>query len=247
MLDKTQKYVLLGSCFSQYMGERMEAEGYQALCNPLGTLFNPESIRNTVCHALGGGADVLPMFRDEAMQEWRCWWANTRFRAPQEEDARALVQDAFRVLGDALCHADRLFLTLGTNVCYRLVDDGMVVSNCQRQPDCLFQESTLSVEEVCVVLAHTIDCLLAQNTTLRITFTVSPYRYRKYGWHRSQLSKATLLLAIDEMQRRYPEHVDYFPSYEMMMDELRDYRYYAPDGLHPSPEAVDIIWNRLCE
>ena len=72
MLDKTQKYVLLGSCFSQYMGERMEAEGYQALCNPLGTLFNPESIRNTVCHALGGGADVLPMFRDEAMQEWRC-------------------------------------------------------------------------------------------------------------------------------------------------------------------------------
>jgi lysophospholipase L1-like esterase len=103
------------------------------------------------------------------------------------------------------------------------------------------------VEEVCVVLAHTIDCLLAKNTTLRITFTVSPYRYKKYGWHRSQLSKAALLLAIDEMQRRYPEHVDYFPSYEMMMDELRDYRYYAPDGLHPSPEAVDIIWNRLCE
>ena len=110
MLDKTQKYVLLGSCFSQYMGERMEAEGYQALCNPLGTLFNPESIRNTVCHALCGGVDALPMFWDEAMQEWRCWWANTRFRAPQEEDARALVQDAFRVLGDALCHADRLFL-----------------------------------------------------------------------------------------------------------------------------------------
>ena len=92
MLDKTHRYVLLGSCFSQYMGERMEAEGYHALCNPVGTLFNPESIRNTVCHALCGDAESLPMFRDEAMQEWRCWWANTRFRAGSEDEARALVQ-----------------------------------------------------------------------------------------------------------------------------------------------------------
>ena len=89
--------------------------------------------------------------------------------------------------------------------------------------------------------------LFAKNPGIRVTFTLSPFRYRKYGWHRSQLSKATLLLAIDEMVRKYPARVDYFPSYEIMMDELRDYRYYAEDGLHPAPEAVDIIWNRLCE
>ena len=247
MLEKNKKYVLLGSCFSQYMGERMLAKGYAAMCNPLGTLFNPESIRNTVMHALGGSVDGLPMFYDEAMGEWRCWWANTRFRAASEDEALALVQESFRALDDALCHADRLFLTLGTNVCYRLVQEGVVVSNCQRQPDALFLEDILSVDRLCVVLSQTIDCLLSHNKELSITFTVSPYRYRKYGWHRSQLSKATLLLAIDEMVRKYPESVDYFPSYEIMMDELRDYRYYAEDGLHPSPEAVDIIWNRLCE
>ena len=247
MLDKTHRYVLLGSCFSQYMGERMQAEGYHALCNPVGTLFNPESIRNTVRHALCGGQDGLPMFWDEAMQEWRCWWANTRFRAAQEDEARALVQESFHALGHALCHADRLFLTLGTNVCYRLVEDGMVVSNCQRQADRLFREEPLSLQEVCQVLDETLQCLFAKNPGIRVTFTLSPFRYRKYGWHRSQLSKATLLLAIDEMQKRHAQRVDYFPSYEIMMDELRDYRYYAEDGLHPSPEAVDIIWNRLCE
>ena len=247
MLDKTHRYVLLGSCFSQYMGERMQAEGYHAMCNPLGTLFNPESIRNTVRHALCGGQEGLPMFWDEAMQEWRCWWANTRFRAAQQDEARGLIQETFHALGDALCHADRLFLTLGTNVCYRLVEDGMVVGNCQRQADRLFREESLSLQEVCQVLDETLQCLFAKNPGIRVTFTLSPFRYRKYGWHRSQLSKATLLLAIDEMQKRHPQRVDYFPSYEIMMDELRDYRYYAEDGLHPSPEAVDIIWNRLCE
>ena len=247
MLDKTNKYVLLGSCFSQYMGERMEAEGYCALCNPVGTLFNPESIRNTVLHAIGGSMDDLPMFYDEAMGEWRCWWANTRFRAGSEEEARALVQESFCALGEALRHADRLFLTLGTNVCYRLIDNDMVVSNCQRQADRLFCEESLSLQQTCEVLEETLQGLFVKNPDISITFTLSPYRYRKYGWHRSQLSKATLLLAIDEMVRKYPARVDYVPSYEMMMDELRDYRYYAPDGLHPSSEAVDIIWNRLCE
>lgn len=247
MLDKREKHVLLGSCFSQYMGERMEAEGYCAVCNPVGTLFNPESIRNTVLHALRGEGGDLPMFRDEAMQEWRCWWANTRFRAPSEVDARAVVQDAFCGLGHALRGADRLFLTLGTNVCYRLRCSDMVVSNCQRQADALFREDALSVEQTTSVLAETMECLLEENPSLRVTFTVSPYRYRKYGWHRSQLSKATLLLAIDQVQRLFPGRADYFPSYEMMMDELRDYRYYAADGLHPAPEAVELIWKRLCE
>ena len=247
MLDKSSKYVLLGSCFSQYMGLRMQAEGYDAVCNPMGTLFNPESIRNTIVHALEGGAENLPMFYDEAMKEWRCWLANTRFRAPLESEARALVQEVFSSLGEDLRKAHRLFITLGTNVCYRLKDDDLVVSNCQRQPNRLFVEDTLSVDKLCIVLSETIRCLASYNTSLKITFTVSPYRYKKYGWHRSQLSKASLLLAIDEMQKCYPDRVDYFPSYEIMMDELRDYRYYAEDGLHPAPEAVDIIWNRLCE
>lgn len=246
-MDRQQKYVLLGSCFSQNIGMRMQAEGYSAVCNPLGTLFNPESVRNTVRHALAGVPAGLPMFRDEAMQEWRCWWANTCFRHRCEDEARREVQQAYTELGLALRQAHRLFLTLGTNVCYRLRTDGTVVSNCQRQPDVLFSEESLSLENTVQVLAETVRLLRACNPSLRITFTVSPFRYRKYGWHRSQLSKAVLLLAIDSVCGMFPGEVDYFPSYEIMMDELRDYAYYAADGLHPSPEAVEIIWNRLCE
>lgn len=251
MLDKVKKYVLLGSCFSQYMGARMEAEGYHAVCNPLGTLFNPESIRNTVLHALKGNADFLPMFRDEAMQEWRCWWANTRFRSSEEQVSRAEVQCSFEGLGKALREADKLFITLGTNVCYRLTEQTpypmMCVSNCQRQADALFREDRLPLDRVIAVLKEALEALFAENPRLQVIFTLSPFRYKKYGWHGSQLSKATLMLAIDTLQREYPERVDYFPSYEIMMDELRDYRYYAEDGLHPSMEAVDIIWNKLCE
>lgn len=225
----------------------MEAEGYDVVCNPLGTLYNPESVRLTVRQALDGVEESLPMFFDTAMQEWRCWLANTRFRGSTETGARAMVHEAYSRLGDSLRRADRVFLTLGTNVCYRLVEGGIVVSNCQRQPDALFCEETLPVDDVCGALRDTVDRLLAANSTMQITFTVSPYRYRKYGWHRSQLSKAVLLLAIDEVQRMYDGRVDYFPSYEIMMDELRDYSYYASDGLHPSETAVDIIWKRLCE
>ncbi len=247
MLDRDQEYVLLGSCFSQNMGEKMLAEDYHAVCNPLGTLFNPESIRNTVRQALVGTPPDLPMFWDETMQEWRCWWANTRFRHPVEDVARCEVQDAYVDLGCALRSANRLFLTMGTNVCYRLRESGIAVSNCQRQPDALFVEDALSLEETVQVLRDTIGLLLQHNPSLRVTFTVSPFRYRKYGWHRSQLSKAVLLLAIERVCGMYPGHTDYFPSYEIMMDELRDHRYYAEDGLHPPPEAVEIIWNRLCE
>lgn len=247
MFDRGQKYVFLGSCFAQHIGGKMGSEGYDVVCNPLGTLFNPESIRLTVRQSLYGNEATLPMFMDSAMQEWRCWWANTRFRADSELAARMMVQDSYNGLGQDLRQAGRVFLTLGTNVCYRLVNDGLVVSNCQRQPDTLFEEETLSFDEVCRSLKDTLDCLLGANPTLRITFTVSPYRYRKYGWHRSQLSKAVLLLSIDKIVGLYGEQVDYFPSYEIMMDELRDYSYYAPDGLHPSEGAVDIIWKRLCE
>ena len=251
MLRLSDRYVLLGSCFSQYMGEKMALEGYPVVCNPLGTLFNPESIRLTVTHALEGRREDLPVFFDESMREWRCWWANTRFSATSYEGVAGAVQATFESLGEELRRAQHLFLTLGTNVCYRLREDGMVVTNCQRQPDVLFSEYTLSLSEVQHSLQLTLETLWRANPNLRVTFTISPYRYRKYGWHRSQLSKAVLLLAVDYIQQQTSSagtgRVDYFPSYEIMMDELRDFGYYASDGLHPSRGAIDIIWKRLCE
>jgi len=241
-VENTEKYILLGSCFAQYMGEKLTAEGWEVMSNPLGTLYNPFSILQTIRGALHDDEGRLPVFH--ADDEWRCWWANTTFRTPTEEGTRHLVGERLKALGQTLREADHLIVTLGTNVCYRLKEDGMVVTNCQRQPDRLFEEYRAPLHEVTQALKDVVDEVMRVNPGLGITFTVSPYRYKKYGLHGSQLSKAVLLLAVDEVVRAYPTRCKYFPAYEIMMDELRDYRYYAPDGVHPSPEAVEVIWER---
>ena len=142
-----------------------------------------------------------------------------------------------------------VFLTLGTNHVYRLKETGEIVDNCEKRPQNLFQEEQLSVEECVAYLHKTVDVLRQRNPEVQVVMTVSPIRYRKYGYHGSQLSKATLLLAIDHLihlsSSILPLH--YFPSYEILMDELRDYRFYASDMLHPSAQAVDYIWERLVE
>lgn len=234
--------VMLGSCFAQYMADRMVQAGYDVISNPLGTLFNPFSIFQTVCAALKSDHIDFPVF--QADNEWRCWWANTKVRAAERSVLETELRQRFSVLGAALRKARHLVVTLGTNVCYRLTD-GMVVTNCQRQPDKLFEEWRAPLAEVIDVLSKMVEMLKDENSDLQVILTVSPYRYHKYGYHGSQLSKATLLLAEEELVTRYPNMCTYFPAYEILLDELRDYRFYAPDGHHPSEEATDLIWERF--
>jgi hypothetical protein len=142
------------------------------------------------------------------------------------------------------------FLTLGTNHVYRLKETGEIVDNCQKRPQALFQEEALTVEACADYLQRAIDLLLAANPQMRVVITVSPIRYRKYGYHGSQLSKATLLLAVDSVVSKAQSsklNVTYFPAYEIVNDELRDYRFYAEDMLHPSAQAVAYVWERFSE
>ena len=149
----------------------------------------------------------------------------------------------------SLCVA---FLTLGTNHIYRLKETGEIVDNCQKRPQSLFTEEVLSVDECADYLRQAIDSLRQMNPEMRIVLTVSPIRYRKYGYHGSQLSKATLLLAVEKVLGNPRKilgdpRLAYFPAYEIINDELRDYRFYQEDMLHPSQQAVDYIWERLVE
>ena len=141
------------------------------------------------------------------------------------------------------------FITLGTNHVYRLKETGEIVDNCQKRPAALFQEEQLSVDECADYLRRSVDLLRSRRPDAQVVFTVSPIRYRKYGYHESQLSKATLLLAVNKVIALHnPQstiHQTYFPAYEIMMDELRDYRFYREDMLHPSPQAVEYIWQQL--
>ena len=151
--------------------------------------------------------------------------------------------------GDAEEKTEWVFITLGTNHIYILKETGEVVDNCQKRPQRLFDERMMTVGECASWLQRAVDLLAERNPQVHIVFTVSPIRYRKYGYHESQLSKATLLLAVDNVLAQNAERgmLSYFPAYEIVNDELRDYRFYAEDMIHPSRQAVEYIWERLVD
>lgn len=138
-------------------------------------------------------------------------------------------------------------LTLGTNHVYILKETGEIVDNCRKRPQRLFREELLTVDVCLDYLSRAVETLLSRNPDVRVVVTVSPIRYAKYGFHGSALSKAVLLLATDRLVAAYPDVVEYFPAYEIVNDELRDYRFYAEDMLHPSQQAVAYIWERFAE
>ena len=151
--------------------------------------------------------------------------------------------------GDAGEKTEWVFITLGTNHIYMLKETGEVVDNCQKRPQRLFEERVMTVDECAQWLQRSVDALTARDAETHIVFTVSPIRYRKYGYHESQLSKAALLLAVDKVleQNKQKGTLSYFPAYEIVNDELRDYRFYAEDMIHPSGQAVEYIWERLVD
>ena len=246
-MRRGQRFVLLGSCFAQNVGEMFQSYGLDAVCNPLGAAYNPESIAIQIEQALNN--EELRIKNEASLFQydgkWRCWWANTLLCDTDEERFRETIRRTFSELGEAIREADWLFLTLGTNVCYRLKENGMTVANCHKVPADKFEEVTLDVEACTRALSATMELLSKECPRLQVVFTVSPYRYKKYGLHGSQLAKAALLLAVDNVCRLYPKKARYFPAYELLLDDLRDYRFYAEDMIHPAPVAVGYIWRKM--
>ena len=216
-----EEMLFVGSCFATEIGRRFQEEKFRATVNPFGVMYNPASIYHSISRWNG-----------------KCKTA---------------------------------FLTLGTNHVYRLKETGEIVDNCQKRPASLFTEEELTVDQCADYLQKAVELLREKNHDVHIVLTVSPIRYRKYGYHGSQLSKATLLLAIEKLLTVYslrftddyhvgsdglaskssvnckPSTVNYFPAYEIVNDELRDYRFYQDDMLHPSSQAVEYIWQRFSE
>lgn len=231
------KLAFIGSCFAEYIGARMRQSGIAALVNPFGVQYNPLSIlqvltQDPTCKSL--------YFEDED-QRWHCWLLDSHFSATSQEACKSAFLSARGRLFS--WNPDTLVLTLGTNHYYERADTKLIVGNCHKRPQTEFVEKQMSLTQ-CIATLETI-CQLFQRS--RIIFTLSPYRYAKYGFHENQLAKATLLMAIDAVQQKYPEQVFYFPAYEIQLDELRDYRFYGPDMLHPSEQAVDYIWERFSD
>ena len=237
-------FVFLGSCFAQHVGSRFSDYGMQATVNPLGVLYNPLSIERVIMQTAQPCVEPY-IFQHEG--RFRCWLAGTQHIADTAEDCAAQIRETLSGLKHGIENARYVFITLGTNVVYRHKQLDAVVCNCHRVPQQAFVEERIPLHECTESLLRTVKSLLEINTDIRLIFTVSPYRYAKYGYHGSQLSKSVLLLAVESVCESLPDVCHYFPSYEILLDELRDYRFYAEDMHHPSAQAIDYIWSRLAQ
>lgn len=235
----------LGSCFSDRIGQKLYNLGYNINVNPFGTLYNPISIAQAL-HYLNN--DALSFAEDLLVSTPRGFCSLMHHSKYVDEDADALLQRLNHNLDEArkqLAHSSHLLITFGAAHCYRLRSSGCVVANCHKLPSSQFELLLPSVEELFHALLPQFESLIERYPSLKIVCTVSPIRYMGYGAHQSALSKARLLLLVELLQQRFSHHVLYFPAYEFVLDELRDYRFYADDMLHPSALCEELVFQKF--
>ena len=235
-INPTDRLLFVGSCFAENIGRRFVDNQFDAVVNPYGTMYNPASVLHTIEkqseHLVGcDNGDLVAKNANYSP----CGGEGGSSLPTGEGGGRG--RSSFSVA----------IITLGTNHIYILKETGEIVDNCMKRPQSLFREGQLSVDECADYLSRTVALLKERNPEVKVIFTVSPIRYAKYGFHGSQLSKATLLLAVDKLVSASSGELAYFPAYEIMNAELRDYRFYQPDMLHPSEQAVDYIYELFAE
>lgn len=237
------KIVILGSCFADNMGQKMVDLGFDVCLNPFGTLYNPVSVCNSVARLTSG----IPFSKDECVQMGAgaglvCSFSHhTSFARRTEDEFLQVANASLKEASLRWKAASKVIITLGTAWIYEYTRSGETVSNCLKIEAKEFSRRRLSVRETATLLMN----MIARHPEKEFMFTVSPIRHFKDGAHGNQISKSTLLLALDEVLAKFPERCEYFPAYEIVLDELRDYRFYAADMIHPSDQAVDYLWSRF--
>lgn len=233
--------LLVGSCFSDNIGAELAADLFDVSVNPFGPLYNPLSILSGLRRlASGMPVDEAELFCHEG--RWHHWDFHSRYSARVPAEAAARMNASIADGHAALIGAGAIFITLGTTLCYPLADGGRVVANCHKQPSTLFAPRSLTLSETAAALREMLGCIRGANPRCRVILTVSPLRYLGDGFHSNTLIKSTLHLAIAEVMASDPDII-YFPAYEIMNDDLRDYRFYADDMKHPSARAVRYIYD----
>lgn len=233
-LTPDSRILLVGSCFTDEIGAKMQSHGLHADCNPTGVLYNPLSI----VQSLSGDMHVEIVEHESLFHSMS---HHGSFSGNDSEQVLRRCLESLAALHLALAQADTVFVTFGTAYVY--YRNNQVVANCHKLPEREFTRERLTVEQILSAWRPLIRTMPDKHWV----FTVSPIRHQRDGMHQNQLSKAVLLMAIDRLQQEFPEQVTYFPAYEIVLDELRDYRFYADDLVHPSPAAVEYIWQRLCD
>ena len=245
-IDHTHNIILLGSCFSDNIGKKLMDRKFNVISNPFGVLFNPFSISNLLQKAIN--LEELNENLIEANHNlWHSFELHGSFSAKQKIELVENGNKAIKHIHQHIKKTDYLFVTFGTAWVYEHKQTGQVVANCHKFPPEIFNRYRLSIDVISKNWEGIIQQILAINPNLKIVFTVSPIRHLKDGFHENQLSKATLHLAIEKLIDFAPNTCSYFPSYEIVMDDLRDYRFYQDDLVHISTEGVDYIYEQFEE
>ena len=240
-INYSSKVLLLGSCFAQNMGAKLEYYKFQQCTNPFGILFHPAAIEKLITRAVN---QIWFTSKDVFLQneQWHCFLAHSKLSNTSEEDLISALNSALEKLRTSLEEASHVVFTFGTAWVYKHLEKDTIVANCHKVPQKEFVKHLLSPDDVSDVLLGIETKLRTINPTCSIINTVSPVRHITDGLIANSRSKAHLIAGVQEIVS--PEKLNYyFPSYEIMMDELRDYRYYKEDLIHPNQTAIAIIWN----
>jgi hypothetical protein len=239
------RIITLGSCFAENIGKRMQDVYFDMDINPFGVLYNPVSILNSIELLIQNKQFTeSDVFENRGL--WQSFSHSSLFSDTDTAGCLDKINSRMQHASSFLKQADFLFITFGTAWIYEEQKSGSVVANCHKLPANHFNRRRLSVEEIVDGYSTLLSRLNELVPDLKIIFSVSPIRHWKDGAHENNVSKSTLILAIEHLQQQFSE-VFYFPAYEIQLDELRDYRFYASDMLHPSEVAVDYIWERFSE
>jgi len=242
-VDYHKKMLFMGSCFTENIGNKLLENKFPALVNPFGVLYNPFSVQKAIeliIHNKKFSNNNLNFENDK----WFSFYHHSSFSSPNKKDILNNINDKIDKSHHFLKETQLLFITFGTSWYYKLIKTGEIVANCHKLPANLFDRKLLDIEQIVSSWQKLIKQLKEFNPDLKIIFTVSPIRHWKDGAVNNRLSKSILIVAIHEVLKKF-EHLSYFPSYEIMMDDLRDYRFYADDFLHLNSQAINYIWDKF--
>ena len=241
-IKHSDKLLLAGSCFTEHIGEKLRQHKFSVIENPNGILFNPSSI----CKSIHSYIENKQYQLDELFQRndiWSSWEHHSRFSSVDKEDALQKINTSQTEAHQFLKKADWLLLTLGSAFVYEL-ENKQVVANCHKVPTDKFNKRLLAATEIVTDLRQLIDRLKQFNPALKIIFTISPVRHLREGFVENNRSKATLIQAVHELIEQQ-QSLFYFPAYELVIDDLRDYRFYAEDMVHPNYAATTYVWEKF--
>ncbi len=242
-ISYTDNILLIGSCFTEHIYDRLAQHRFKVLSNPHGILFNPLSVAGS----LGGYIDGREYCSDELFllnELWNSWDHHTRFSHVQAEAALEGINHSQREAAEFIKKADWVIITLGSAFQYYLKEGGRPVANNHRAPAQWFEKRLLTIEDITTALGNTLDKLYTANPFVRVLFTISPVRHIRDGVVDNNRSKARLIEAVHTLCSRY-EKADYFPAYELVIDILRDYRFYDIDFVHPNYMATSYVWEHF--